>query len=291
MRVKIYQINPDKDPNNVKFMSLGYAESHGGIDPSAYKCVFAGDIEAIDLDDIYLKLNDASPKPGTFQGHLLSPSDIVEVIGDIPEIYGKIDFLYVDDDNKIKIIDTAYYSSAEDYRAKMHEYLESRIPIQGKILADEHTTFVDKGFFYCDRVGWKEIEFDSSQCEEMDGVRALMIFPHKPPIETRVVDDYRKWQLAVSKEGEDALMEVTYPFEDNAVVVGNDSAKLIGMEGNRHINGGIYAGQIFIVGECGENFCDLTDEQVDKYTKMFEQPEDISPEDVQNDCGYTIIGM
>ena len=47
MRVKIYQINPDKDKNNVKFMSHGYAESHGGVDPSAYKCVFAGDMEAI----------------------------------------------------------------------------------------------------------------------------------------------------------------------------------------------------------------------------------------------------
>lgn len=291
MRVRIYQINSDRDVNRVKFQDYDHTMQHGGVDASVYKCVFAGDIEAVDLEDIYTELNTVIARHGTYQGHSLSKSDVVEIVGDIPEIYGKIDFLYASDGHIGKVGDTVYYTAPEKYREEIYESLDCGRPIQADVIADQHQKLVEEGFYFCDDVGWKRIDFDSSQCERMDGVRALMIFPHKPPIETHVVDDYRKWQLAVSKEGEDALMEVTYPFEDNAVVVGNDSAKLIGMEGNRQINGGIYAGQIFIVGECGENFCDLTDEQVDKYTKMFEQPEDISPEDVQNDCGYTIIGM
>ena len=78
-------------------------------------------------------------------------------------------------------------------------------------------------------------------------------------------------------------MEITYPFEDNAVIVGNEEARLNGMEGNRRVNGEPYAGPMYIVGDDGEGgFCDLTDEQVEKYGKMFSEPdEDITPEELE----------
>lgn len=78
-------------------------------------------------------------------------------------------------------------------------------------------------------------------------------------------------------------MEVTYPFDDNAIVVGNEEARLNGMEGNRRINGEPYAGPMFIVGDDGEgNFCNLTDEQVEKYLRIFAEPdEDITPEELE----------
>ena len=140
------------------------------------------------------------------------------------------------------------------------------------------------GAWFCDSLGWKKLEhFDSSQSQDMDGVRCLMLLPHFPPVETRVVDELASWQLAVSKEGEPALMEVTYPFEDNAVIVGNEEARLNGMEGNRRVNGEPYAGPMYIVGDNLEGgFCDLTDEQVEKYSKMFAEPdEDITPEELE----------
>ena len=149
-----------------------------------------------------------------------------------------------------------------------------------------------KGCYYCDSVGFKNIKFDTDKCEKMDGLRTLMILPNEKPVETRVVDELDCWQKAVSRQGEDSMMEVTYPFEDNAVVVGNEEAKLIGMEGNRRFGDSIYAGPLFIVNDDGRGgFCDLTDEQVEKYSKMFENPEDISPEEVQNDCGFSIFGF
>ena len=36
---------------------------------------------------------------------------------------------------------------------------------------------------------------------------------------------------------------------------------------------------------------DLTDEQIQHYTEMFKTPEEITPEQVQNDIWYAFIGF
>lgn len=91
MRVKVYQIQTERDKNNVKFRNYEETERHGGVNSSSYQCVFAGDIRARNLDDVYHYFNQCM-KPTTYQGHSLSMSDVVEVIGDIPEVYGYIDY-------------------------------------------------------------------------------------------------------------------------------------------------------------------------------------------------------
>ena len=74
--------------------------------------------------------------------------------------------------------------------------------------------------------------------------------------------------------------------------ISNEEAKLIGMEGNRRLNGEIYAGPMLIVGDDGVGgTMDLTNEQIAKYTKMFERPEDISPEEVESSAGFGIYGF
>lgn len=242
MRVNIYQVISEKDNNHTKFRDFKNATSYGEIDPSIYKCVFRGVIKGEDLEDVYEALNIYNRDYlGTYQGHSLSMSDVVELEDNITSSRGA-------------------------------------------------TTM--KGCYYCDSVGFKNIKFDTDKCESMDGVRTLMILPNEKPIETRVVDELDSWQKAVSRYGEDSMMEVTYPFDDNAVVVGNEEAKLIGMEGNRRFGESIYAGPLYIVADDRTGgFCDLTDEQVEKYNKMFENPEDISPEEVQSDCGFSIFGF
>lgn len=79
MRINIYQINPMTDENRVKFLSYGetITKSGGHISPDAYKCVFHGDVDG-DLEDAYTVFN-CENRPGTFQGHSLSVSDIIEV--------------------------------------------------------------------------------------------------------------------------------------------------------------------------------------------------------------------
>ena len=120
-----------------------------------------------------------------------------------------------------------------------------------------------------------------------------MIEPGKQAYETFVRNSLESFQKAV--EGD---IERTYPFDDDVVaIIGNEEAKLIGMPGNRRINGEIYAGPIFIVGitfqktltETG--YIDLTDEQTERYLKMFNIPDNISDEEVAKDvdCGIYIV--
>ena len=53
----------------------------------------------------------------------------------------------------------------------------------------------------------------------------------------------------------------------------------------------IYAGPIFITRDDGVGgLCSLTDEQVVKYSEMFAEPHDISPEETQADVGFTFYG-
>ena len=233
MRINIYQIDGDKDTNRVKFDNYRRTMENGGIDPSIYKCVFHGDADG-DLENVYTLFNQ-SDRPGTFQGHSLSVSDVVEVIGD-----------------------------SED---------------------------VEEGRYFVDSVGFKKIEFDSSQCAEMDGLRMLMIQPHKTPVVTYVKDELDSLQLAVSDHGEDALIEFTYPFDDDCILLGNEEAKLNGMEGNRRLGDAIYAGPLFVTRDNGVGgLCSLADEQVLKYSEMFAEPQDISPEETQADVGFTLFG-
>ena len=292
MKVNIYQINSEKDKNRVKFCGYEETEKHGGVIPENYKCVFHGFVEAKDLDDVYAIFNIFGESyTTTFQGHALSVSDIVEIEGDVPEVYGKIDYLYRANDSSTKIGETRYFTNPDAYGAEIEDSRYCGRPIQAEILEDQHIKLTETGCFFCDNVGWKKVDFDTSQTEEMDGVRMLMILPHRPPVVTYVKDNLHDLQMAVSDHGEEALIEYTYPFDDDCMVLGNEEAKLNGMEGNRRLYGSIYAGPIYITRDDGVGgLCSLTDEQVQQYSEMFAEPHDISDEETQADVGFTSFG-
>lgn len=142
--------------------------------------------------------------------------------------------------------------------------------------------------FFCDDVGYKTIDFDTSKCQPMEGKRCIYITPGNKPLDIKLnINEYDVLNNAVG-----GLIELTHPFDDEVCVVGNDEAKLIGMKGNRHIGESIYAGPILIVGDDGsEDFAELTKEQADKYMEMFAEPEQISDEEVKSDMGIRFIGF
>ena len=82
MEVKIYQINTDRDKNNVVFESLDFFTRGPGdspdIDASLYDVVFEGEVDARDLEDVYRIFNVEHPEG--YKGRSLSVSDVVEVI-------------------------------------------------------------------------------------------------------------------------------------------------------------------------------------------------------------------
>lgn len=140
----------------------------------------------------------------------------------------------------------------------------------------------DEGAFYCDRLGFVKIGFDESKAQIPEGMmRVLYVEPGKIPYETEIPNCLEAEQQAVK-----GLIDLVY-LDHEAILVCNDEGKLIGMDGNRVLdNGTIIAGPFFITGDGGENFCSLSDAQTEYFTQRFQEPEDITQEDVQADTGF-----
>lgn len=101
-----------------------------------------------------------------------------------------------------------------------------------------------------------------------------MVEPNKPAYATEIGNDYKSIHDAVG-----GLIEPIYFLHERGIVmVGNEEAKILIMEGNRRFDDGIVAGPFFICGDNGEaeaaprDFCSLTDEQCEKYVRQFAEP-------------------
>ena len=165
---------------------------------------------------------------------------------------------------------------------------EHPIGYYGHSLSVSDIVELDDGCYFCDSIGFKKLaDFDSSKAEPLIGRRMIVIEPHKAPYEAVIPDKLESLQEAVG-----GYIEITYPFEDNAIVISNEESKLIGMDGNRRVNGQIYAGPMLISADDGSGeLTDLTDKQIAKYTEMFRNPEEISQEEVENDTGFTFYSF
>jgi len=287
MRINIYQIDSDKDTNRVKFEGYEETLKFGGINPAIYKCVFHGDVDG-DLEAVYCTFNHPD-HPGTFQGHSLSLSDIIEVVDTETTPYGIVEYLSKDSDGNPYVDSRMFCDTQEEFDDEVWRCELNNEDISSVVLRND----IEVGSYFVDHVGFKKLdEFDTTKCAEMDGLRMLMIQPHRTPIVTFVREDIDDLQRAVSDHGEDSRIQYTYPFDDDCMVLGNDDAKCIGMEGNRRFGGSIYAGPIFITRDNhNSGLCSLTDEQVQKYSEMFAEPQDISQDEVQADMGFTFIPL
>ena len=227
MRIKIYQINSDRDVERLHFLGSDEHESLFDklkIDPSIYTQVFNAVIDEDDLEDVFRRFNTEGHP--LYRGTSMSVSDIVVT---------------------------------EDGKAH-----------------------------FCDSIGFKNIDFDESKAEIPDNLfRIVYVEPHRPAYESDMEDSYEGESKAVK-----GMIELIYN-DDGTILVGNDEAKIIGMEGNRHLDNGvsIIAGPFFVIGDDGEDFRSLTDEEVNKYVQKYAEPEDISDEETQADMGFVVYGM
>lgn len=120
-------------------------------------------------------------------------------------------------------------------------------------------------------------------------MKVVMVEPNKPAYVTEIEHSLKGMQEAVG-----GFIESIYYLNDpNAVMVGNEEAKLIGMDGNRRFGNRIVAGPFFICGEKltdeGMDFCSLSDELCEKYVQEFSQPQAITQDEVQKDMGFTFV--
>ena len=112
-------------------------------------------------------------------------------------------------------------------------------------------------------------------------IKALMIEPNKPPCITELCNDLDSLQKAVSiGASEQGLIEFVY-LEDNVSILCNEEGKLIGLEPNRRLGNDILCGVFYVVAENhnGE-LMSLTQEQQNRYSKMFWNPGVIGNDEV-----------
>lgn len=118
----------------------------------------------------------------------------------------------------------------------------------------------------------------------MATLNAIAIKPKEPATRTQIEDT-----LAALQSFVEGYIEISYPFDDEVIVIGNDEAKLIGMEGTRRINDHIYAGPLLLVGDDLQGgLRSLTEEETAKYLERFKEPEEISEEETQADVGFYV---
>lgn len=216
MKVKIYQVNTQRDKNKVKFLGLDQIGKYQGtekVDAALYDEVFLGDVACKNPEDVYALFNtDIQP---LHRGHSLSVSDVVKT---------------------------------------------------------------EEGCFYCDCVGFKQIDFDESATQKPENLlKVVYVEPGKPAYAAEIEDTLQAKQRAVG-----GMIELVNNGDGTAIIC-NEEGKLDGLPVNRRIEEipDIIVGNFFVVGLSEENFRSLTDEETEKYLKRFECPEEIEQGEVE----------
>lgn len=281
MHIKIYQIDREKDKKHVKFNDLKRTtELSGEVNPAIYKTVFDGEVGCKSWGGIFTLFN-CPDTPFTHQGHSLSVSDVVEVTAS-PVLVGRVKFFAAED-----IYQIVNYTDINEYNRDIYATRKNGRRIEATLLKGKNIPAINPGTYFCDLQDFKRIDFDTTLVSPMEGTRMLVIEPHKVPYEAIIKDDFRAIQRVVG-----GTFECIYPFIDNAFMFVNDEAKLIGLEGNRMVNGDIIAGNILIAGDDGRgNTIDLTDEQIEKYKKKFAADETYTQDEVQGSAYMFFIGF
>lgn len=102
-------------------------------------------------------------------------------------------------------------------------------------------------------------------------MKVLIVKPNEEPFAEEIDGSLQSMQAIVG-----GYIQAVYLFDgERSVLVCNEEGKLDGLAPNRPLHDSkgnitdIICGDFFIAGDGEEDFVSLTDEQVDKYTKMF----------------------
>jgi len=118
-------------------------------------------------------------------------------------------------------------------------------------------------------------------------MKVVMVEPKKPAYITEIGSNLESMKKAVG-----GYIEPIYYLDDpRAVMVGNEEAKLIGLEGNRRFGNRIVAGTFFICGIAEDDFDSLPDDLCEKYVEDFSEPQNITPDEVQRDMDCFVFSL
>jgi len=218
MKIKIYQINMERDDEGCAFRDMDFLNRKLGAnhpDSKIYEQVFEGEIDGKSPEDVFAKFNRDYPEG--YRGRSLSVSDVVEIL-----------------------------DGAE----------------------------VEPGFYFCDSIGFKKVEFDTSRVSiQEDKLTVVLLEPGKLARVEMIDASLAGLQAVVGGD-----IEAMYPFEEEVCIICNEEGKILGMPLNRSVRMegqivDVIAGTCFICDCSKPNFGSLTPEQQQKYLRMFKYPE------------------
>lgn len=213
MKIRIFQIDHDKDCNKLAFMNYDYAQAHGGVDSSIYRQIYGGTVNCDSLESVFALCNSDQTPPG-YLGESMSVSNVIEIC-------------------------------------------------DGK----------DKGFYFCDSVGFKPIDFDIDKTDHSDMMKILVVENGKAPYEAEIRHDIHAMQSVVGG----CIEPIYFEPKQDALVWCNDEFLLNNSEPNRFVGDCLVHGTFYVSGNCQNEYgewdsCSLTDGQIKKYSAMFETP-------------------
>jgi len=113
-------------------------------------------------------------------------------------------------------------------------------------------------------------------------ITVLMVEPGKTPVVTTIKNDLDSLQKAVSIGADHQGLIEIIGIDDNVCILCNEEGKIIGLEPNRRFYNDILCGVFYITGEDDEgNLASLSSDMQAKYSKLFWEPEDIDPSDIE----------
>ena len=95
---------------------------------------------------------------------------------------------------------------------------------------------VDIGFYYCNDIGFRKVDFHPEECAELENARdeskitVLVIEPGKKPKLTEIGSSLEEMQAVVGGDIEEYM-----PFDDDVAIICNEEGKMIGLPLNRAI--------------------------------------------------------
>ena len=118
-----------------------------------------------------------------------------------------------------------------------------------------------------------------------DSIQVLKIEPGKAPEAVTIPNTLKAMQQMVG-----GYIEVI-PLDDVCLVC-NEEGKLMGLPGNRRLGNDVIAGTFFLAGDTPDgDFCSLTQEQADRWSRHFAQTETFQPDEVERGIRFELYTM
>lgn len=186
--------------------------------------------------------------------------------------------MYVDDSNNVHCILLISQEREEGLLVECEGYNYARytsvIPHARKLIGESFINIYDNGKYQNSKNNLKE------QLTKGD-MRVMVVEPGKKPYKKYINNTLEDINKIVGGYIE------TYDMDNGTIVVLNEEGKLKNLEPNRRIPHDILVGTFIVVGDDGEDFCSLSDKQIDYVNERFGEIETIDPSEIQS--GYTVV--